>query len=244
MDSTKIDSMITVRSKSTRLPQKCFLPFAGKTVIEHIIDRALEFNIDPILCTTLEEDDNSLEKLATTRGIRYFRGSTEDKLKRWKDACEKYNVKKFVSIDADDLFFDRDLVYKSYNTIKDGYDFVTHPENLPYEGCVGYGITYDIINEACEIKKTDNTEMIWVFVEQIKNLKKAFLSTPDGRKNIRLTLDYKEDYWLMLVVERILGPYACMSEILSLFEKNPDLHKVNWFRNDEYKKNHQNISLT
>ena len=242
--NNKINGMITVRSKSSRLPQKCYLPFAGKTVIEHVIDRAQKFDINPILCTTLEKDDDNLEKISLEKGIRYYRGSTEDKLKRWKEACEKYNISEFVSIDADDLFFDKELVYKSYNTVKNGFDFVTHPKNLPYEGCVGYGITYNIIAEACKIKKTEKTEMMWAFIEEVKNLKKTFLSINEESKNIRLTLDYKEDYWLMLAVEKILGPYASMSEIITLFDTNPDLHKINWFRNDEYKLNHQNINLT
>ena len=42
-----INGMITVRSQSTRLPEKCFLPFGDGNVLEHIIRRAKFFEINP-----------------------------------------------------------------------------------------------------------------------------------------------------------------------------------------------------
>ena len=53
---------------------------------------------------------------------------------------------------------------------------------------------------------------------------------------IRLTLDYEEDYWLLATVQRIVGSLAPRKEIDELFRKNPDLYKINWFRNQEWKK--------
>ena len=56
--------MITVRSQSTRLPEKCFLPFGDCSVLEHIIRRAKHFNINPIVCIgeTSEEKNKNLTK--------------------------------------------------------------------------------------------------------------------------------------------------------------------------------------
>ena len=45
----KINGMITVRSQSTRLPNKCFLPFGDYTVIQHMIKRAKKFDVNIIL---------------------------------------------------------------------------------------------------------------------------------------------------------------------------------------------------
>jgi spore coat polysaccharide biosynthesis protein SpsF (cytidylyltransferase family) len=51
---------------------------------------------------------------------------------------------------------------------------------------------------------------------------------------MRLTLDYKEDYWLLESVRRILGNLASRDEVNQLFLSNPDMYKVNWFRNKEW----------
>ena len=52
---------------------------------------------------------------------------------------------------------------------------------------------------------------------------------------LRLTLDYKEDYWLLESVRRMLGNLASRKQINELFQTNPDLYKINWFRNEAWK---------
>ncbi len=53
----------------------------------------------------------------------------------------------------------------------------------------------------------------------------------------RLTLDYEEDYWLLESVRRMSGNLATRQEINKLFLSNPDLYKINWFRNQEWREN-------
>ena len=236
-----IDVMITVRSQSTRLPEKCFLPFGEGNVIEHIIRRAKYFGFNPIVCTTIEEEDDRIAEISKNENIRCFRGSVKDKLLRWRNACRKFEIKKFVSVDADDPFFDKELTILSFNMLCEKYDFVDHPEEQPYEGCVGYALTTSIIERACAIKESDDTEMMWFYLEKVADLKKAVIPVSINKKagHIRLTLDYQEDYWLLCTILRILGPYAEKKEIENLFESNPDLYEVNWFRNEEYKSLHE-----
>jgi spore coat polysaccharide biosynthesis protein SpsF (cytidylyltransferase family) len=52
---------------------------------------------------------------------------------------------------------------------------------------------------------------------------------------MRLTLDYEEDYWLLESVRRMVGNLASRDKVDRLFLSNPDLYKINWFRNDEWK---------
>ena len=236
-----INGMITVRSQSTRLPEKCFLPFGEGNVIEHMIRRAKHFEINPIVCTTIEESDDRIVEIAKAEGVRYFRGSVKDKLVRWRDACGEHNIEKFVSIDADDPFFDGQLSYQSIELLNNSFDLVKHPKQQPnhgyYEGCVGYSISLDIIVKACDLKNTDDTEMMWNFIEKVPNVKITHLEQGDDDITvpIRLTLDYQEDYWLMNSMVRILGQFADRKSVVDLFKSNPDLYKINWFRNDDYK---------
>jgi spore coat polysaccharide biosynthesis protein SpsF (cytidylyltransferase family) len=53
---------------------------------------------------------------------------------------------------------------------------------------------------------------------------------------VRLTLDYEEDYWLLVSIIRILGSNPDRNKVRQLFLNNPDLTKINLFRNDEWKK--------
>ena len=51
---------MTVRSKSIRLPGKYFLPLGEYNVLKHIIKRALSYNLNPIVCATVNKEDEKL----------------------------------------------------------------------------------------------------------------------------------------------------------------------------------------
>ena len=57
-----------------------------------------------------------------------------------------------------------------------------------------------------------------------------------------MTLDFKEDYLLLRAVKNILGDNLSREHIDKLFINNPDLHKINWFRNKEWKQNQKSNS--
>jgi len=238
-----ITGLITVRSGSSRLPNKCFLPFGDEmTVLSYVIRRAKHYGITPIICTTIEEDDDKICEIANDEKVKFYRGSVKDKLVRWRDTCREYGIKKFVTIDADDPFFDGSLSVDSYKMLSDDYDLIKHPLNQPndgfYEGCVGYSINSKVIEDACDIKNTDDTEMMWNFIEKVPSVRIGQL---EGHKKfnislpIRLTLDYEEDYWLMRTMRRSLSLQPDRKEIIDFFVNNPDIYKINWFRNDDYK---------
>ncbi len=241
-----ITGFITVRSTSRRLPRKCFLPFGEWTIIEHIIRRTKHYGIDPILCTSTDSDDDELEEIAHQENIKVFRGSLVNKLKRWYDCCEYFQIDRFHSIDADDPFFDGELIHQSMDLLDNGYDVVC-PTKSSSSGSasVGYSLTKNIIKRALEpIKGNTDTEMMWYVLDKVKNIKKVILPEAEQKAfKVRLTLDYEEDFWLLESVRKIVGNLADRSSVDQLFIKNPDLHKINWFRNKEWELGQKEKSL-
>ena len=125
MERKAYTGFITVRTSSSRLPRKCLLPFGEMTVIEHVIKRALNSGLRPILCTSSDPSDDILEEIANSHNVNSFRGSLKNKLKRWLDCAEKYNISTFHTIDADDPFFDGREMIRSLNFLKsNGCDLV------------------------------------------------------------------------------------------------------------------------
>lgn len=232
----KIHGFITVRTGSSRLPGKCLLKFGEVNVLEHVIRRTHFFGLQPVVCTTTLPEDNIIEEIAQKEGCLVYRGSVKDKLQRWSSACDKFNIESFHTVDCDDPFFDGELGKRSFQMLRKGFDII-YPASSIYIGGVGYSLTSDIIKRACTLKKSDDTEMMWYYIEKVPGVRKAELPVPGARTaTIRLTLDYEEDYWMLLTVLRILGPRATWKEIQDLFVRNPDLHQVNWFRNAQWKK--------
>ena len=241
----KIPAFITVRTASSRLPRKCLLPFGDGNVIQHVIRRALFYKLDPIVCTTVEPADDVIVRMAKEEKVKYFRGSVLDKLRRWRDCCDHFGIENFHTVDADDLFFDGDLIRNSFALMKEGYDVVSPTEatSVGGTGSVGFSLTRSIVNKACELTKPgSDTEMMWTYLEKVKGVKKIVMPDEEGVRQARLTLDYEEDYWLLRTVERIVGSFAIRKEVDNLFIRNPDLFKINWFRNEEWKQKQLEIS--
>jgi len=243
----KTPVLITVRSSSTRLPRKCFLPFGDVTVLEHIILRSLHYKLDPIVCTTEDQEDDEIVSIATKRNVKYFRGPTKNKLLRWKLCCDHFGLLDFHSVDADDPFFDGKEVKESMDLLSSGRFDMVKPTESSSSGAatVGYSLTSNIVKRACDtLDDNSDTEMIWYYIEAISNLK--CVNLPEKKELItkqRLTLDYIEDYWLLESVRRMIGNLADREEVDELFIRNPDLYKINWFRNEEWKNGQVNKCL-
>jgi len=230
---------ITVRTSSTRLPNKCMLPLGDETVISHVVKRAISYGIEPIICTSTDMSDDILEEISKELGVKCFRGSLVNKLKRWLDCAERFNVNSFHTIDADDPLFDGKEMIASLDLLwsKD-CDVVCPTESSSAGGAsVGYSLTTAIIKKALENLDPDtDTEMMWYYLEKVSQVK--MINLPERTNNnskVRLTLDYEEDYWLLASIVRILGDNPSRNEVMQLLLKNPDLAKINLFRNDEWK---------
>ncbi len=238
----KIPGLILVRSTSTRLPQKCFLPLGESSVLEHIIFRARHFGFDPILCTTNDKADDVIDEISKKNGCKIFRGSTEDKIRRLRDACNAFQLDTFITIDADDPFFDPDGDRELFSVLAKGFDFVMHPDNY-YCGSLGIAVRKFLLDHAIENMDTSHSEMMWKYFENQEGIRFTPFPSPKAQMaRIRLTLDYPEDYHLISFVHRVLGPFATRGDIEKLFNDNPDLYKINWFRQDSWKKGQSGVA--
>ncbi len=239
MTSESVIGLVTVRTTSSRLPEKCLLPFGESTVLNHIIRRAVAFGIEPVVCTSTDPSDDIIERIASDEGVKCFRGSLHNKLKRWSDCAEHFDLNEFHTVDADDPFFDGDEIKTSMLMLKNKELDMVFPTEASSAGgaSVGYSLTANVVKRALEdIPDDTDTEMMWYYIEKLNDLRSEVLSTQQINQPIlRLTLDYQEDYWLLDSVRRLIGNLASRKEINELFDCNPDLHKINWFRNEEWK---------
>ncbi len=241
----KVPAFITVRSSSTRLPKKCFLPFGKGSVLEHVIKRSMHCGLEPIVCTTTEASDDAIVELAKKCNVKFYRGPVANKLLRWSQCCEHFDLESFHSVDADDPFFCCDEVKRSYELLQTGFDMVApSPSSSNGGATVGYSLTADIIKYASLGMSDDlDTEMMWSYVEQVSGIKKTTLSDPhENIINERMTLDYHEDYIFLESIRLLIGNMCSRKDLYNLLKNNPDLSKINAFRAEEWSKNQKDKS--
>ena len=235
---------ITVRTGSTRLPRKCLLRIDGLTTIEYLIERLKRSKLANliIVCTTQLSEDDVLCQIARDQRIQNFRGPVEDKLTRWLGAAERFGVEFFVTADGDDLFCEPALIDLAFEQYQSNHpDFIEAP-NVPC-GAFTYGIKAIALKKVCEIKDTNDTEMMWVYfkqtgffkVEQLQNIPAIY-----NRPEIRMTLDYPDDFKFFRSVIEGLGATKKefdLADIIKYLDRNPHIVKINQYLQKQFEEN-------
>jgi spore coat polysaccharide biosynthesis protein SpsF len=192
---------IPVRLGSTRMPGKAFFEIKGKPFIEHLINRVKQAEIPDltVLCTTNKPSDLPLVELAQKVGINHFVGDEKDILARFLGAAEQFNIDEIASVDGDDVFCDPKYIDKCLKLLAEkNADFVAC-KDLPL-GVSPNVFTVNALRKVCELKKSLNTETGWGrYFTQTGLFKVEYcpIEADDKHPEIRLTLDYPEDFKLI-----------------------------------------------
>ena len=242
---TIFDIFIPVRLSNTRLPKKAMKTVNGKPIIKYLIERLQSAkkirNI--VVCTTTNANDDPLVEYLKKEKVMVFRGSEKDILLRYLDAAKNFSTDFIVSVDGDDIYTDPFYVDKIVNEFeKTNADYVDMV-GFPF-GIASVGIKISALKKICDLKKTDNTETGYRLfftkndIFKIRNLElPSHIQFP---QNLRLTLDYEEDFLLAQKVFDALGNNFHLEDILELFEKNPELLKITDNLEKRYKEHWNN----
>lgn len=235
------------RMSSTRLTRKVLRPMAGKPLILQQMDR-VQMAQKPdlfVLCTTDSPHDDELALVVSDYGLPVFRGPELDVPRRLLLAAEKFDVDHFVLVEADEHFVDPDHVDAVLNYIeKNGGDWV-HVVGNPIGSWVR-GISRHAVKTICSEMKTEGLDGWGAFFEkQPERFKLAeiqLMSDEDAAFNdgIRLTIDYLEDFLLAEeLYQRLyrLGSPVRIVDVVRTLQENPDLIKINLYRQDQYMEN-------
>ena len=228
----KIGFLITARLKSSRLPLKLLLDLNGRTVIERIIDRAKTVHdiSEVVLCTSTNPQDKPLVDIARSNGVYYYNGDEEDVLKRLFDAAIFFNLDYIISITADNPLFSIYHANLIVDTIKrTKCDFVKIT-GLPL-GAATSGLKVKALKLVCEVKKIIDTEIWGPLIDRpdlfaIEHIVvDGFFNKPD----LRLTLDYEEDYELLknIYYELNESPVVDLHDAIYYLNINPDINNIN-----------------
>jgi spore coat polysaccharide biosynthesis protein SpsF len=236
---TNVDIFIPARLDSKRLPKKHLLKINEKPIIKHIVDRLSSCKTirNIVVCTTTLETDDELIDYLINKKILFFRGHPTDILQRFLDASEKFDTTIIVDVEGDKLFTDPQFVDQAVNEILlSNYDFVM---GSSLQGKIDHSdhsipavfpavFTKDSLKKLCSQKTTKNTETGYrEFFTSDPNFICKFVHVPnDPPKNLRLTIDYVEDFEFATKLLEILNDDFSYFDILNILKKKPELMKI------------------
>lgn len=243
---------IPVRLASTRLPNKQMKKFQSKIILELLIERIKQSEKieDIIICTTKNKSDDKLISFLKSKNIKYFRGSEHDLLNRFNQASQIFSSEFIIIVDGDDIYTNAnsiDLVIKKYEKTNADYIF---GKGYPH-GFIPVGVKLSALQKICKVKNSRNTETGYrEFFTETGLFNSKYIRPQkilDFPKNLRLTLDYHEDYLFAKKIFSYLGNDFTLNQILELVEKEPELLKIidgideKWKK--YYDKNYTNLSI-
>lgn len=231
----KIAILVQARSRSTRLPEKCFLKLSNKTIIEWVYHRLSLTKID--VWFVVPDTDTPIQIYLQEAKIRYVTGPEDDVRERYRIAAKKLDLNLIVRATADNPFVDWQHATMSIHKIQelncDLFSFTGLPLGLGVEVFTREALCRDIEpirpmhreHVSLHIKHYPErfkiVHQVSPIIQQWQKEKKIAIDT------IRLTIDEKVDYDTALKISDRLSLDFELSQLLQLLESNPELFEGN-----------------
>jgi spore coat polysaccharide biosynthesis protein SpsF (cytidylyltransferase family) len=204
------------RTGSTRLPGKVLMEVNNTPLLKIHLDRLIQTkNIDKIIvATTVNKEDDIIEKLATEWGFEVFRGSENDVLDRFYQAVKKLKPTWVVRVTSDCPLIDPLLVDKVIEITKaENKDYGSNviEETFP-DGQDVEVFKFSSLEKAWnEANKLSEREHVTPYIRNQSDLKLGNIFSAISYKNntdyskIRMTVDEQKDFELINKIVSELG---------------------------------------
>lgn len=192
----KIGIVVCTRLKSRRVPNKCALKIAGKTVLKHLHDRMRGTNL-PIIYAAPKAELLDFSKLFGNEdffGSVSFYGYDDDPMARMLDAAQLNGLDVIVRITHDKIFIEPDDVFVALGTFHEN-----HLDYL-YSSTFTDGTGFEVIRtsaleRACA--QFTKVEHISYAMKSITSNKMDIDMSRKKQPDVRLLIDFVEDVALM-----------------------------------------------
>lgn len=227
-------AFVQARTGSVRFPNKLLKKVNGKSIFEILLKRlSRSKEINKIIVVAPKSDRKSeLKNIVRKNKQKIFYGSENDLLDRYYKAAKYYNASTVVRITGDCPLVDPKIVDEVIQKFKKKkVDFACNNEVMPYADGLDVEVsTFSALEDAWKkAKKISDREDVMPYVSRAVKNKKYILKSKIDCSNIRLTLDYQEDFEVILKIFDYFKPniYFSFLEIYKFYKKNPEVFRIN-----------------
>lgn len=239
MERRKVIAAIQVSTKSLRLPGKAFKDLCGKPVLLRIVERLRKAKeVDGIvLATTTRPEDDELVKFAADNGLGCVRGEVTDVVGRLLAAARLMDADAVLRVTGDSPMVDPDLVDRAigrYRTFSGRITFVstclppTYPEGYSLEV-----LPRPLLEHLDTTQKTpEERETFAIHISKNTHMySRSVVSCSQDASDLRLTLDYPEDFQVIEAVYRhFLGigkPDFTIDDVVAFLRAHSEVAAIN-----------------
>jgi len=226
--------LIICRLNSKRLNKKILKLINGKPILEILIIRLTKkFNKKQIvICSSVLSKNKKFELLSRKYGVKLYYGNDKDVFSRMINTAKKFKFKNVVRITGDNPLTDIDAIIKMENS------HILKKKDFTYTTNLMIGTRPEIISvsalKKCRYLSADKSSseyMTYFFLRKkifkINNVK--FKEIVKNQNKLRVTVDYKKDYFLIKKMIESNNYYLNHNQILDFFKKK-NLLKIKNFK--------------
>jgi len=229
----EIISLIQARISSSRLQGKVLLPLGKSTVLGQLINRAKLFSSKVIVCTSINTEDNVIEEYCKNINIDCFRGSLNNVFSRFQGAIKSNdfeNISWFARLTADNPLTSVDLANILISSARKDLDYLSFKKNLIPNGSgielVNKNTFMNIKDEELDPQEKEHVTLKLYEKDRSFNCKIIDPPLEFRYPEIRITLDYREDYILLNKLFSYKEDID-LRNIIELYKKDKDIFSLN-----------------
>tara|TARA_Y100000590_G_scaffold466368_1_gene641466 strand:- start:1520 stop:2236 length:717 start_codon:yes stop_codon:yes gene_type:complete len=226
------------RTGSTRLPSKVLKKINDTSILEIHLNRIKRSKkIDKLIVATSEEtEDDKIFHLVENQNIECYRGDEEDVLDRYYQAAKKHKPEFIVRLTSDCPLIDPNLIDEIIeNAVKMNIDYYSNVLNPTYpDGQDIEVVKFSALKKAWEnAKLKSDREHVTSYIRNnstfngLDTFKSYNHSFKHDYSNVRLTLDYSEDFKVIRSLINQLGRNSSWLEYTKLYLSDQKINNLN-----------------
>jgi spore coat polysaccharide biosynthesis protein SpsF len=231
----RVGIVTQARATSTRLPGKVLMQVAGRTLLDHHLDRLEISGLPVLVATTTNRADDRIAQIAADRGLAHYRGSEEDVLARFHGCVVEQGLDVVVRVTSDCPLIDGGLIAEAVAEFAAANDPFLYLSNT-IERTFPRGFDFEIFSAAALAEAHARA----LAPSEREHVTPYFYAGPTPRLRIqdftlridksgyRVTVDTADD---LALVRRLIEDYHASSldwaGIISLLDDHPELAKLN-----------------
>lgn len=232
---THVGIITQARMTSTRLPGKVLLQAAGRSMLDHHLDRLGVAELDVYVATTLNGSDDPIVAIARSRGLGVYRGSEHDVLARFHECADRNQLDVVVRVTSDCPLVDGSLIAEAvefFVSEDDPWLYVsnglerTFPRGLDFEVFSAAALAEAHANAQGAAEREHVTPYLYDNVGGRMRLHNVGWHV--NKSNYRITLDTLAD---LEVIRSLIEDYSAhlldCAGIISVLDGHPELVQRN-----------------
>ena len=236
-----IAAIIQARMGSTRLPGKVLMDLNGIPMLQYQVDRVVKSKLieQVVVATSTLPQDDEIATFCKKNNIAFFRGSENDVLSRYYEASVEYKADIIVRLTADCPLIDPAVIDMTIGLFtKNSLDYSVNTVP-PATSCFPDGSDVEVFSiQALEranqeaTSKEDREHVTFYFwkSEEKDTFKIAQLGNHENWSKYRFTVDYPEDYEVVLKIDQELkkrNQFGTLEEIINILKEHPEIVDLN-----------------